>query len=402
MSSPARKEHAKRNLDELLHRLAELLGHSREPFWRLIHAIRASSQLLVPLPRRGRTDPMELVRILAACGRIPRYAEHWCRPPETWSAPAGSPFVQFRSLVSHLFDRYPVPGFMAEVWCCTGEKPWEPQMYLHLARGHSIRRFTLPVPCRLSKRAAGFFMQAPDDLHPVQAMQWGRIRALGGDGRLARLLVSKTVLAAPSEHDEFWDSVVRFLVNNGPICEEEIVAIVGFIHQQRFQPADRVLGLGAGPEPLQPDFRLRGRSLMWLRRHMTNWRAELIARLPPLADSTPAWGRTNIGPFRAVLGDSLWTIDELLSDRELRIEGGIMQHCVVSYIHQCARRRTSIWSLKRHRDGQSRRVLTIEVAPATKRILQASGRRNAAPDGAAREILGRWARDEGLRLADAT
>lgn len=402
MSSHNRKQYAKRRLDDLIYRFAQPLTHSREAFRRLIHAVRASSRLLVPLPERGCTDPQDAERIVRACVRMAHRWEAWQRQPEVWTARDANSFVQFRSLASHLFDEYPVPNFMGPVWMCEHDKPWELDMYLHLAAGKSIRQFELPLPfpTRMTKRAAKLFMQAPDDAHPICAYRWAQVRSLGGDNRLARLLMMSPSLCAPTEHEEFWESVVRFLVKNLPISSEEISAIVWFIDQQRFRPAETVWGPGAGQQPLQPEFTLRGRSLMSLRRHMANWRTELLAKLPLLIPSTPGWARTNIGPFRRTQGDVLWTIDELLTDKELRVEGGIMRHCVATYIHDCARRRTSIWSMK-VQDGECRkRTLTIEVIPSSRMIWQAQGKRNSPPSEAAKEILHRWADQEGLKFRE--
>lgn len=400
MSSHTRKQYAKWSLDRSIAGFARSLSAAREPFWRLIHAVRAQSQLLVPFPPRGRSDPEEAERIIRACGRLAEFAGRWLRPPEEWTAPVANPCVQFRSLVSHLFDAYPVPKFMTAVWLCTDTQDWERDLYLHLARGHGIRQYEIPAPVRLGKRAALFFMQAPDDLCPLQALRWAQVRSLGGDNRLARLLSTTTVLAEPTEHELFWETVIRFVIKHAPITTDETVAIVNFIHQQRFVPAETVWGLGAGPQPLQPDFTLRGRSLMSLRRHMVNWRTDVPIPCSSLVASKPTWTRTDIEPFHHAHDGEWWTIDELLTDTELVIEGGIMQYCVATYIHACARRRTSIWSLKVQQGDRRKRVLTIEVLPTAKLIWQAKGKRNSPPSETAREILHRWAEQEGLQFRE--
>jgi hypothetical protein len=243
-------------------------------------------------------------------------------------------------------------------------------------------------------------MRAPDDAQPLRAYRWANVRSLGGDEKIARLLMTNPIIGAPTEHEQFWESVIRFLIRNAPINTAEIAAIVEFVHQQRFQPADIVWGPGAGQQPIQPDFNIRGRSLMSLRRHMANWRAELAGKMPPLVRTDPRWERTAIGPFRYSHDDTLWTIDELLSDQELRVEGGIMQHCVADYSHDCARRKTTIWSMKLERNGRRFRALTIEVAPKQKTIWEARGKRNSPPTGVAREMLHRWAHQEGLNVRD--
>jgi hypothetical protein len=299
-------------------------------------------------------------------------------------------------LVNHFFDRYPVPKFMPAIWLSLHDQPWERNLYLYLARGLSVRKFLWPIPVHLTKAAAAFFMQAPDDLAPLLAVRWAHVRSLGGDNRLARLLLRTNGLTLLTLHEEFWESVIRFLIKNAPISAEEVIAIVDFIHDQRFRPGRLVWGPKAGDEPLQPQFSLRGRSLRSLRRHMANWRTELMIKRPDLTVGSPKWSPTPIRPFRHEDANGLWCIDELLTDRELRVEGGIMQHCVATYIPDCARRLTSIWSMKLQQGETRKRVLTIEVLPETKTIWQARGKRNLPPNEVAQEILGRWAQQEGL------
>jgi hypothetical protein len=398
MFAHTRKPFAKRKLDGLISKFAESLTDARKPFWRLIHVIRSASRLLTPFPDRGRTDPLQFERILQACVRIAHFWQFWQRQPEIWTPPVANSFVQFRSLLSHLFDRYPVPSFMAPVWFHESFEPWQLDLYLHLAAGRSIRQFELPRAIRISKQAACYFMQAPDDLCPNKAIRWALVRSYGGDDRLARLLLSRTILDGTTEDEVFWESVIRFLIKNGPISADEVVAIVQFIHQQRFQPAELVCGPRMGQQPLQPRFTLRGRSLMSLRRHMANWRSELRLTTPPFIPSIPCWERTAISPFRCSSGDLFWSIDELLTSKDLLQEGHMMKHCVASYIHVCAHRQTSIWSMQVQKGERKQRVLTIEVNPSTRTIRQAKGRRNLPPCRPAMEMLQQWATQEDLKF----
>lgn len=401
MSSNSRKQASNRKLDELLKHQADTLGTSRSAFWQVVNSVRAYSALLKPESNRGETPFPTIERMVLSCARMAERHAAWHRAPETWIVPETGLFVQFRSLVSHLFDAYPVPNFLAPVWISEFDKPWELDLYLHLAAGKSIRRFELPLsyPTRLTKLAARFFMQAPDDVLPILAYRWAQVRSLGGDDRLARLLMDTPTLCTPTRHEEFWETVIRFLIRNLPLSDQETREIVWFIDQQRFRPAETVWGRGAGQRPLQPDFTLKGRSLMSLRRHMANWRTEFAPRFTPPVLSVPsatAWVRTNIRPFTHTQGEQIWTIEELLTDKELRVEGGIMEHCVATYIQHCARRKTSIWSMKVQQGEQRKRLLTIEVVPGTNTIWQAKGKRNSPPTEAALQILRCWADQEGL------
>jgi hypothetical protein len=75
-----------------------------------------------------------------------------------------------------------------------------------------------------------------------------------------------------------------------------------------------------------------------------------------------------------------------------------MKHCVASYIHVCAHRQTSIWSMQVQKGERKQRVLTIEVNPSTRTIRQAKGRRNLPPCRPAMEMLQQWATQEDLKF----
>lgn len=403
MSMISRKNYAKRRLDVAAKRLANSLADSRHDFWRLLRALRASS-LLSPDAAPSNIVPNDADRVLLACARITQHSDRWRRIPEHWNAPEGNPVVQFRSFVSHLFDLYAVPSFMSRVWLREYDAPWELELYFHLATGRSIRR--LDVPMRLCKKAASLFMQAPDDLVPIAAMRWAHVRSLGGCSQLARQLANRTVLAAPTKHEHFWESVIRFLVRYQPIPLEESIEIVQFIHDQKFRPAKEAWRpcewkVGAGNEPLQPDFTLQGRSLRSLRRHRAHWKTQLagIVELPRL-QRRAGWEQSGISPLTIKRGDETWSIVELLSREELSVEGGIMRHCIATYTSSCKRQHSSIWSMRVRRGEKMKRVLTIQVIPSKKMIWEAVGKSNQSPHPRAREFLEMWAQQEGLRLRE--
>jgi hypothetical protein len=346
----------------------------------------------------GRGGLSDARRIVLACAQIALQEQAWCRTPETWTAPRASANQQFNSLVSHLLDTYPVPTFLKRVWFLQEHAEWQHALYLHLARGHSVRSFSWPVPVRLSKAAARLFMQAPDDLCPLDAVVWSHVRSLGGGQRLARWLMSPNSWNMLAADVDFWLTAVRFLIREAPISDDEVTRIIDFIHDHRFRPARITWGPEAGEEPLDANFSLHGRTLRSLRRYMVNWRLERMAELSLLGPAGSTWQPTAIRPLLWQDGESVWSIEELLSDRELRIEGGTMQHCVATYIRECARRDTSIWSMREQTRETLRRVLTIEVLPRSRVICQAKGRRNAWPTEPAMRVMERWARRERLTI----
>lgn len=96
-----------------------------------------------------------------------------------------------------------------------------------------------------------------------------------------------------------------------------------------------------------------------------------------------------------------WSIDQIVSARLLQEEGEELLHCVSSYEPWCRQGDTSIWSMMTHGTLTSRHVLTIEVEPRSRRIVQARGRCNIAPTPEARRVLLQWADREGLSVASS-
>jgi len=255
---------------------------------------------------------------------------------------------------------------------------------------------------------AHHFLQAPDHFAVEAALRWGQVRGMGGSRPLA-LAVAATWLGRSFEAEDFWGTVVRFLVDHPELDHAQVGPVVDYLHDQRFVPQDFHVEEGdlTGLGPPQPDLSMKGRTPRALLRQVRAWHESL--RVPrDLAVLT--WKPSGIGAFRHVDGKAdegrrCWTIRELTSGEQLRREGAAMRHCVASYAGACARRSTSIWSMRFEGGGRRFRIMTVEVDPATRTIRQARRRGNATPNDKALSVLRRWAGQEGLRLdfwADGT
>jgi hypothetical protein len=95
-----------------------------------------------------------------------------------------------------------------------------------------------------------------------------------------------------------------------------------------------------------------------------------------------------------------WSIVELLDSGELQREGRAMRHCVADYARACVGGRSSIWSLRHRWEDQdaAHPVLTIEVHPWSRSVVQVRGKANARPSGWPLELVRRWVAREGLRI----
>ena len=158
-----------------------------------------------------------------------------------------------------------------------------------------------------------------------------------------------------------------------------------------------------------PIFEMKGRTPAALLRRMETWHRQLAqeSKRPPRE-----WERMNIGEFLLEQHDAAndavlhWTIRELLCSKELEEEGQAMNNCVASYIDACVKGRSRIWSLRvtAPNTPAAQRVMTIEVDPEKRAIVQARGKCNVTPDmpkctgrlKLAPSLLRRWAAQQNL------
>jgi hypothetical protein len=245
------------------------------------------------------------------------------------------------------------------------------------------------------------FTRAPHHYSVEKALRWGQVRGLGGSRELARAIVA-TRLGWSFEHEDFWRTVVHFFVNHPELELAHVGPIVDYLQNQRFVPKEVFVAEGdLWSDPQQPNLSMKGRTVRSLLRQVAEWHARL-RRLNQVRKLH--WPRSNIGAFRLVepagkdQAERCWTIQELLSSGALYREGVAMQHCVLTYALDCARRETSVWSMRLEQAARRHRVLTIEVDLATRAISQASRRTNAPPSARLRRIMERWAQQEGLSI----
>ena len=240
-------------------------------------------------------------------------SNRWHREPEFWAPtvdPIHSAHLTWCDFVSHLFDAYPAPGFFAPVWLKEHQLPWERDFHIHIGLGRSPRKFEVPHIGRLSKSVASQFLRAPRDAGVVGAIRWAQVKAAGGDRNLARLLMHRVPLSVEEGWEECWRSVFGFLVRHQPVSNDEAIAIMEFVHSQRFKPARQTVGIWMSAEPVDKSLNLDGWTLRKLRRHMVKWRDAY----PTPADlKIKGWYPSRYRPFEKRIDGLTWRIVELLS-----------------------------------------------------------------------------------------
>jgi hypothetical protein len=373
---------AKAEIDRAVHRALDASrGRTRKALLRLIGHVRARSGLLRPSGPGGRIDARPSRRVVAGLVALADRRGWWLRPVEDWRPPAGNLLPQFADLARHLIARYPVPAFMTSAWL-EGSTPAagrHQDWYRRLALGHSLLASDLPI--RYTRRMAHHFALAPAHSSVEQALRWGQVRGLGGSEALAEATAASR-LGHDFGHDDFWRSVLRFFVNHPRLDPAHVGPIVDYLHDR-------------------PDLSMKGRTPASILRDVAAWRERLDreARQPSFR-----WAGSGIGGLHLVEGTTrrggirIWTLGELTSSAELLREGHAMHHCVATFARSCSRGETTIWSLRVEDSWGLHRVLTIQVNPKSRSIVQARRRRNAQPNPKDRAMMKLWARQEGLTI----
>jgi hypothetical protein len=362
----------------------------------LVELVQRRGNLLLAQAAIGDASYPFLDGLIALCRR----RDAWIRSPGDWRARSHNARRQFTSLARHLTARYPVPGFLDGAWlrADADAERWR-DWFLRIGAGESLRSADAPIA--LTKRILHHFLRAPEHYAIEHALRWGQVHALGGDRRLVEALLA-TRIGVRFDHEDFWQSVIRFFVANPELDRAHVGPIVDYLENQRFAAQDVFVARGVRAQlpPPQPNLSMSGRSAESLLRQVERWHRALGRSAE---DPGQRWERCGIGELEletGVRGDNLrvWRIRQLLSAEELRHEGSVMRHCVASYAHRCAKGGSTIWTLELWSFEGVQKCVTVEVDQGNRAIVQCRGRSNAPATPKQREILERWAEREGLRV----
>ncbi|WP_339685631.1 PcfJ domain-containing protein [Gimesia maris] len=386
-----------RNISELYQYRSPILNRSeliRDSFIRLISQLYCSKSKIIDAVQTG--IPWDCFS--TALVFIAAEARSWIRPVEKWRPRGSNVDRQLASLLRHLFVKYRMPLFFDSVWLldysphCAVWRDW----YLEVGQGQNIRHCALPIS--YTKKMAHYFMRAPQDLSLLQAIRWGQILGMGGDARLARMILS-TRLTPGFSRDEFWSVVIQWLILHPQLELDQLRLIVDYLIFQRY---------GVSPEEYDEDsspineYSLKGRTFQSLLRDVNEWHRdqENKKRIPEYE-----WEPSGIPEFDfrdeedGVQSGKRWVIRELLNSYELDTEGNHMNHCVGTYASSCVEGNCSIWSMQIELETGFKKAITIEVRKEPHLICEVRGKANRLPNPRERNVLRRWAETAGLKFS---
>ena len=366
-------------------------------FQELLHCVRNRAVRLLEAPVLSGHHPG-----VEALVNLSRFGSAHIRPAAEWSGTGSSWRLAVSSLAHHLICKYEVPVFLASSWHSTEDVAADKRRgwFVAHSRGTSFRSLDLPIV--MTRKMEHIFLASHDHLSIENAMRRAELHALGATTEFVHAVLS-TRLGTDLSNGEFWRTVWIFLIANASIIDPtQIGPMMDFIQAIRHdrvavQTRDGVLEL----DPPQPAFSIKGRTVQSMLRLMHDWHRRLGVGRAGLT-----WTPSSLHPMLieepsqdTSAPQSIWQLMELTNSAQLRTEGAALHHCVASYADRCSRGTSRIWSLRFRRGEKLHHVLTIEVDPMRRAIVQARGLANRAASGKPLRLLQNWAVRERLRLA---
>jgi hypothetical protein len=338
---------------------------------------------------------------IEALVHLARFRAWHIRAISDWDGTASSWRAVVSALAHHLVCTYRVPVFLASSWCSCGEDAERHRFWFaQHGRGASFR--SLDLPMAMTRRMERIFLASQDHLSIEHALRRAELLALNAPAAMVDV-VMKTRLANDMRNGAFWRSFWIFLIGQEEqIGAAQIGPLIDYLQAMRHEPIRLDTPHGAVMlDPPQPAFSMKGRTTNSMLRLMRGWHQSL--------GSDGAYVHWPRSPFAPLLFDEpapdpeasprRWHMVELTNSAQLHAEGRALRHCVAIYAHRCHRGFSSIWSLRLLRGEAIHHVLTIEIDPRRRAVIQARGFANRMPTGKYRRILQVWASRERLSIA---
>ena len=366
-------------------------------FNQLLHCVRNRATRFLEAPVLNGHHPG-----VEALVNLSRFGSAHIRPVAIWPGTTSSWRPALTSLAHHLICKYEVPVFLTSSWYSTEDATSDKKRgwFVAHARGASFRSLDLPIV--MTRKMEHIFLSSHDHLEIEHAIRRAELLALGAPPAFIQAVLS-TRLATDLSNGIFWRTVWSFLIANASLVDPaEIGPMIDFIQAIRHDRVTVETPYGLEElDPPQPAFSIKGRTVPSILRLMRDWhrslgeggagRAWTPSPLQPMVLEEPSQDASD-PPKR-------WQMMELTNSAQLRAEGAALHHCVASYSDRCCRGTSRIWSLRFWRGEEVHHVMTVEIDPKRRVVVQARARANRAASGKPLRLLQGWAARERLQLA---
>lgn len=204
-------------------------------------------------------------------------------------------------------------------------------------------------------------MYSPNQMHIIQYF-------------IERLSLFNQDIEAFKEQLLFWKNVYVFFCNNR-VRRAEIVDFIDFF-EHKMRETDG-------------QYNLKAKTYSSVKNAISAWHISLAEKAIN-EKSKIEWGEVKDG-VKLSYKDQDYLVEEITNGKDLHNEGMEMHHCVYSYLNNCVKGRTRIFSLKSVVSGACNRLLTIEVVKS--KVVQVKGRYNRMATMTENIILSKWKRE---------
>ena len=309
-------------------------------------------------------------------------SQNIARPLSAWKTPKSkAPAVVLKSLFVHLFVQYRLPkvviGSVSNILLTKGVDSWQGRLLLGLAVGEGLHRinfvgFHFPI----NSKSNYHFYQAPEEYTLMQALAWAKLRSSKVGYTISNILARKLYKDYYQKWPTWMAEVTGFLQRHPQITATEINQILSFLIFQKIRPYQMTIPDATYKievTPLFPTFSLKGRTLASVKKYLEKWKVYLAAMKIAGTHGNLPVSRFKGFTYRMNNG-RMYTFKQILSVKDLIMEGKRMNHCVGSYVGACMEKRSSIWSAQlRFPKGQLKKVLTIEIDEQDSTVAQVQG-----------------------------
>ena len=330
------------------------------------------------------------------------FSPFWVRSPLSWDETSGV------ELFDHLFVVYAdYPEFSKRVWSgrdLNDNLKWMSWFILY-AQGGSFKKASKLFDWHPSSQKFWHFLaKETSQQSPLKTVVTAELKRLGMGENDCQLILDNPsyvidftdpLYANNKSLMRFWYGVINWLVAHSEAVEDGMKTRV--LSWARHQYTETEIF------PEGQRFSLQGRSVAKVVEATNAYHNHLAALRDLRRARAPRRGSRRVDDSQLIMPEQRWTAQgwgwgirytpnetwvftELTSESELSDEGYFMEHCVGTYASACAAGRSVIISLQ-HNDI---RCATIEIDPASKKLIQVRGVANQDITSQERRIINTW------------